>query len=266
MTTATFELSEMRAAAGQACSLLKALANPDRLTDPVPALAGREACRRSWRRCSGIVQPTLSQQLTVLREQQLVSTRRDGKNIYLHAEQRPGAGGDQDPLRTVLRGRRPPHEQNARTSDKDPHDHRLDPLHALGVAGRRRPAGHRLGPLHPGQRPHPGHQRHPGRTARRRERGDAGWRIAFLLGMLAAPPRWRSWRPRASSAHRASMPATARIVVAGLLVGFGTRYGSGCTSGHGVCGLSRLSPRSLVATGPSWPPASPTVFVIRHLF
>jgi len=55
------------------------------------------------------------------------------------------------------------------------------------------------------------------------------------------------------------------IVVAGLLVGLGTRYGSGCTSGHGVCGLSRLSPRSLVATLTFMGAGFATVFVVRHL-
>ena len=57
----------------------------------------------------------------------------------------------------------------------------------------------------------------------------------------------------------------ATIVAAGLLVGLGTRYGSGCTSGHGVCGLSRLSPRSLVATLAFMGAGFATVFVIRHL-
>ena len=75
--------------------------------------------------------------------------------------------------------------------------------------------------------------------------GDTRWRVAFILGLLVAPAVWAWFAP----------PVTPRIdagwgvlVVAGLLVGWGTRYGSGCTSGHGVCGLSRRSPRSLVAT------------------
>lgn len=55
------------------------------------------------------------------------------------------------------------------------------------------------------------------------------------------------------------------LVVGGLLVGFGTRWGSGCTSGHGVCGLARLSPRSLVATGTFMAVAGVTVFVVRHV-
>ncbi|MGE0498496.1 MAG: YeeE/YedE family protein, partial [Ramlibacter sp.] len=75
--------------------------------------------------------------------------------------------------------------------------------------------------------------------------GDALWRVAFVAGLLAAPWVWTLFAapvvPRIDAGG-------AVLVVAGLLVGWGTRYGSGCTSGHGVCGLSRLSPRSLVAT------------------
>jgi uncharacterized membrane protein YedE/YeeE len=78
--------------------------------------------------------------------------------------------------------------------------------------------------------------------------GDVSWRMAFLLGLVAAPALFFMLAP----AHLMVAPrieaGPVRIVVAGLLVGLGTRYGSGCTSGHGVCGLSRLSPRSLVAT------------------
>lgn len=74
---------------------------------------------------------------------------------------------------------------------------------------------------------------------------DKGWRIAFLLGMVLSPLIWRLAAPLPEISIAASWPM---LVVAGLLVGVGTRYGSGCTSGHGVCGLSRLSLRSLVAT------------------
>src|SRR5690606_34273643 len=69
--------------------------------------------------------------------------------------------------------------------------------------------------------------------------GDMGWRLAFLLGMLAAPGLY--WLVVGPTQPR--MDATwGMVVIAGLLVGVGTRYGSGCTSGHGVCGLSRMSP------------------------
>lgn len=95
--------------------------------------------------------------------------------------------------------------------------------------------------------------------------GDAGWRLAFLLGLFAAPvvfgllaPAGLLQAPRIEASH-------GLIVVAGLLVGLGTRYGSGCTSGHGVCGLSRLSPRSLVATLAFMAAGFAIVFVVRHL-
>ncbi len=95
---------------------------------------------------------------------------------------------------------------------------------------------------------------------------EAGWRVAFMLGMLAAPATL-SWvaPPDLLSAPR--IDATyALVVIAGLLVGFGTRLGSGCTSGHGVCGLSRLSPRSLVATSSFMAAGFAMVYVMRHLF
>jgi uncharacterized membrane protein YedE/YeeE len=78
--------------------------------------------------------------------------------------------------------------------------------------------------------------------------GDVGWRIAFVLGIAAAPFVSALVLPADLIAASRIEAGYASIAIAGLLVGFGTRYGSGCTSGHGVCGLSRLSPRSLVAT------------------
>ena len=74
---------------------------------------------------------------------------------------------------------------------------------------------------------------------------DRGWRLAFLIGIIASPVLYGLVHPLPASEVSASWPI---VIIAGLLVGIGTRYGSGCTSGHGVCGLSRLSPRSLVAT------------------
>ena len=95
---------------------------------------------------------------------------------------------------------------------------------------------------------------------------EAGWRVAFMLGLLAAPATL-SWvaPPDLLSAPRIDA-SYALVVIAGLLVGFGTRLGSGCTSGHGVCGLSRLSPRSLVATGSFMAAGFAMVYVMRHLF
>ncbi|MEF8702866.1 MAG: YeeE/YedE family protein [Candidatus Accumulibacter sp. UW26] len=92
--------------------------------------------------------------------------------------------------------------------------------------------------------------------------GDVGWRLAFVLGLLLAPLFYRIF---------GSLPETSietgpgLIILAGLLVGLGTRYGAGCTSGHGVCGLSRRSPRSMVATLAFMAAGFATVFVTRHL-
>lgn len=96
--------------------------------------------------------------------------------------------------------------------------------------------------------------------------GDMGWRISFLLGMAAAPTVFAWLTPADFLAAPRIEAGSALIVAAGLLVGLGTRYGSGCTSGHGVCGLSRLSPRSLVATLTFMGAGFAIVFVVRHLF
>jgi len=93
-------------------------------------------------------------------------------------------------------------------------------------------------------------------------KGDIAWRIAFMLGLVGASAVYVLFAavpvPRIDAGWVA-------LVVAGLLVGVGTRYGAGCTSGHGVCGLSRLSPRSLVATLTFMGAGFVTVFVLRHL-
>ena len=96
--------------------------------------------------------------------------------------------------------------------------------------------------------------------------GDIGWRISFLLGMAAAPTVFAWLTPADFLAAPRIDAGYALIVAAGLLVGLGTRYGSGCTSGHGVCGLSRLSPRSLAATLTFMGAGFAIVFVVRHLF
>jgi uncharacterized protein len=94
------------------------------------------------------------------------------------------------------------------------------------------------------------------------ERGDVSWRLAFVLGLVAAPIVFAAF---------AALPAVqieggyAVLAAAGLLVGLGTRYGSGCTSGHGVCGIARLSPRSIVATLVFMAAGFATVFAARHL-
>ncbi|HWH83704.1 MAG TPA: YeeE/YedE family protein [Burkholderiaceae bacterium] len=92
--------------------------------------------------------------------------------------------------------------------------------------------------------------------------GDVAWRIAFVIGLIAAPLAYGVFAPWPVPRIDASWPT---LALAGLLVGVGTRYGSGCTSGHGVCGLSRLSLRSLAATLAFMASGFAAVFVLRHL-
>ena len=96
----------------------------------------------------------------------------------------------------------------------------------------------------------------------RAQRGDLGWRLAFVAGLLFAPTVWALF-VRPLEARIEAGPAL--LVAAGLLVGWGSGYGSGCTSGHGVCGLSRLSPRGLAATLVFMGAGFATVFVVRHV-
>ena len=93
-------------------------------------------------------------------------------------------------------------------------------------------------------------------------RGDVAWRIAFVLGLVAAPAVYVLGTALPLPTINAGFGA---LALAGLLVGVGTRYGSGCTSGHGVCGLARLSPRSLVATLTFMGAGFATVFILRHV-
>ncbi|WP_176491152.1 MULTISPECIES: YeeE/YedE family protein [Microbulbifer] len=92
--------------------------------------------------------------------------------------------------------------------------------------------------------------------------GETGWRAAFAIGLLIGPTLWALFQALPPIRIEAGYPV---LIAAGLLVGIGTRYGSGCTSGHGVCGLSRLSPRSLAATLIFMAGGFATVFVVRHL-
>jgi uncharacterized membrane protein YedE/YeeE len=93
--------------------------------------------------------------------------------------------------------------------------------------------------------------------------GDVSWRLSVILGLLSAP----LWAAVLFEMHPIQVidASWAAIVVAGLLIGFGAVYGSGCTSGHGICGLSSLSPRSMVATLSFMLAGFITVFVIRHM-
>jgi uncharacterized membrane protein YedE/YeeE len=91
--------------------------------------------------------------------------------------------------------------------------------------------------------------------------GDVAWRLAFVAGLVAAPLAYVAYAALPPMAIDAGYPL---LVAAGLAVGIGTRYAGGCTSGHGVCGLSRLSPRSLVATLAFMAAGFATVFIARH--
>jgi uncharacterized membrane protein YedE/YeeE len=92
---------------------------------------------------------------------------------------------------------------------------------------------------------------------------DRLWRLAFIAGLIAAP------LAAALAGHAVAMPqmpgSTVIIAVGGLLVGFGTRLGNGCTSGHGICGIARLSPRSIAATMVFMVAAMAVVAVTRHV-
>lgn len=97
-----------------------------------------------------------------------------------------------------------------------------------------------------------------------RQRGDLAWRVAFLAGLIGAGGLYLALVPGAYVPREDF--SRGALVVAGLLVGFGTRMGNGCTSGHGVCGLGRLSGRSLAAVLTFMATAIATTFVIRHVW
>ncbi|MGP2412401.1 YeeE/YedE family protein [Yersinia sp. 2553 StPb PI] len=93
--------------------------------------------------------------------------------------------------------------------------------------------------------------------------GDRGWRMAFIIGLVISPLVYSLFTVLPVIQIDAALPT---LILAGLLVGIGTRYGAGCTSGHGVCGLARFSPRSLVATLSFMFTGFITVGLVRHLF
>lgn len=102
-----------------------------------------------------------------------------------------------------------------------------------------------------------------GATVFDRPKGDTAWRVALLLGMISGPAvvalTTGSWPV-------IEVPvSTTALVIGGLIVGVGVTFGSGCTSGHGVCGMARLSPRSIAATATFMTATFATVFVIRHV-
>ncbi|MGJ3232720.1 MAG: YeeE/YedE family protein [Oceanicaulis sp.] len=98
----------------------------------------------------------------------------------------------------------------------------------------------------------------PGQSA-----GERGWRAAFIAGLLAAPLVYMAVGPEIEMTIPASTPL---LIAAGLLVGVGTQLGSGCTSGHGVCGIARLSPRGIAATFTFMATGAIAVFLVRHVF
>jgi uncharacterized membrane protein YedE/YeeE len=91
--------------------------------------------------------------------------------------------------------------------------------------------------------------------------GDVGWRLAFVAGLLLSPLAYAALAGAPAITIDASYPI---LILAGVIVGVGVRYGGGCTSGHGVCGISRLSPRSIVATVSFIATGFGTVYVLRH--
>ncbi len=93
-------------------------------------------------------------------------------------------------------------------------------------------------------------------------KGDTVWRVTFTLGLILAPMVWLLFGELPEITIDAGYQL---LIVAGIVVGFGTRLGSGCTSGHGACGISRLSPRSIIATVMFMGTGFLTVFIVRHL-
>jgi uncharacterized protein len=88
------------------------------------------------------------------------------------------------------------------------------------------------------------------------------WRIAFVLGIVVAPAIWQAW---IGDLEIEIQTNALWLIIAGLLVGVGTSHGSGCTSGHGICGLSRFSMRSVIATLSFMISGMLTVYIVRHV-
>jgi uncharacterized membrane protein YedE/YeeE len=97
------------------------------------------------------------------------------------------------------------------------------------------------------------------------EKGDVTWRVIFVLGLVLGGLIYQYFELGPDVSLIEAQTGKSMLIVAGLLVGIGTTIGTGCTSGHGICGLARRSPRSLVATLTFMASAFVTVFVVRHL-
>ncbi len=96
------------------------------------------------------------------------------------------------------------------------------------------------------------------------EKGEVGWRLTFVLGLLSGSLLLAMFRPQALQAGVTNVPVHL-VMIAGLLVGAGTQIGGGCTSGHGVCGISRGSKRSIAATLTFMATAAAATFVVQHV-
>jgi len=96
-----------------------------------------------------------------------------------------------------------------------------------------------------------------------KDRNDWGWRASLLAGMVSAPALY--WITTGQTVTVEVPVSTAAMILGGLIVGVGVTYGGGCTSGHGVCGIARLSPRSIVATAVFMIAAIVTVYITRHV-
>jgi uncharacterized protein len=94
------------------------------------------------------------------------------------------------------------------------------------------------------------------------KQGDIAWRLAFISGLIVSPLIWQLFSPLPLIQVESS---NLLLAIAGLIVGISTRYGSGCTSGHGVCGVARLSPRSIIATLAFMATGFVTVYIVRHI-
>ncbi len=97
------------------------------------------------------------------------------------------------------------------------------------------------------------------------QKDDISWRVVFIVGLILGGLIYQWTGFGVGVTHITAQVSTPVLVIAGLLVGIGTQIGTGCTSGHGICGLARRSPRSLVATLCFMGSAVVTVFVVRHL-
>jgi uncharacterized membrane protein YedE/YeeE len=95
-------------------------------------------------------------------------------------------------------------------------------------------------------------------------RGEVGWRLAFVAGLLAGGLLLACLLPEVVAPRETGMP-NLLVAMAGLLVGFGTQLGGGCTSGHGVCGVSRLSPRSIAAVATFMVTGALAAFLVQHV-